>query len=82
MIILGIIIGILISNLILIIILIFRNPVNKILSLANRLPSITEIGMRKGFIIEPESELSEDRDKIIKENKKQGKITNLSDLYD
>ena len=76
--ILGIIIGILISILIFVAVLICRNPINQAITLAKNIPQV----QNKGFIIEPESELDEVRQEIIAKNKKQGKITNLSDLYD
>lgn len=79
MLILGIIIGILISTLIFIILAFFRAGIEKRFKIIETV--LAKAGPApKGYVFEPNSDEDEIRNDIIKNNRKLGKDTPISDL--
>lgn len=79
LIILGFIIGLLVSILIVVTLMFFKKPVENKISVIEK--QISKVAPRpKGFIVEPENESDEFRDKIIRENKEKGLDTPIKDL--
>ncbi len=76
---LGIIVGLLIAILIVATIAVFRKAIEKHIKTVERV--LGEVGPQpRGFIIEPTSDADEAREEIIRNNRKHGKDTPISEL--
>ena len=76
---LGIVAGIALSTMFVMVMVFFRVPIERIVSIAEK--QMKSVGPRpKGFIVMPESDASESRSRIIEENDKKGKDTRLEEL--
>ena len=76
---LGLVAGIALSSMIVMVMLYFRSPIEKVVTIVEK--RMKSVGPRpKGFIVMPESDAEESRNRIIAENDKRGKDTRLEEL--
>ena len=77
----GIIIGLLLSILFFVLVLFLKDPITKYINLGET--KISQFSPReKGFVYDPPDLEDMFREEIIEKNKKRGKDTPLTDLYD